>query len=402
MSAFWRRMTVWGVLAVILAAALAYGFWPRSLPVDLTTVGRGPLVVTIGEEGETRVRDVFVLSAPVAGRALRIGVDAGDRVVAGETIVARIEPIDPAFLDARTVAQARADVGAAEAAMTLAGAELGEARAALNFATLELERARRLVRSDTIAQRALDQAELEFQVRSAAVATAEAAVRMRQSELIRAEAELVSPAERRTDATVCDCVPIRAPVSGSVLRVFHESEGVVEAGEALIEIGDPRDLEIVADLLSSDAVKVQAGQRVLIEDWGGDGTLDGRVRLVEPYGFTKVSALGIEEQRVNVIMDFTEPPDRWQRLGHGFRVEIRIVQWEADDVLTVPLTALFRDGTRWAVFLMQNGRAVLRHVEVGQRTGFDAEILDGLTAGDQVVLYPSDRVADGVRIVSRD
>ncbi|MGP1394400.1 MAG: efflux RND transporter periplasmic adaptor subunit [Inquilinaceae bacterium] len=402
MTAAWRRVTVWGVLAAVLAAALAYGFWPGSLPVDLVTVGRGPLVVTIDEEAETRVRDVFVLSAPVTGRALRIGVDPGDRVVAGETIVARIEPIDPAFLDARTVAQARADVDAAEAAMTLAEAELGEARAALNFATLELERARRLVRSDTIAQRALDQAELEFEVRSAAVATAEASVRMRQSELIRAQAELVSPAETRSDGAACDCVPIRAPVSGSVLRVFHESEGVVEAGETLIEIGDPRDLEIVADLLSSDAVKVQPGQRVMIEDWGGDRTLDGRVRLVEPYGFTKVSALGIEEQRVNVIMDFTEPPDRWQRLGHGFRVEIRIVQWEGDDVLTVPLTALFRDGTRWAVFLMQDGRAMFRHVEVGQRTGFDAEILDGLAEGDQVVLYPSDRVADGVRIVSRD
>ena len=397
-----RRIVLWGLLLAVLAAGLLYAFRPQPVPVDFATVERGPLVVTVDEEGETRVRDVFVLSAPIAGRARRIESEVGDAVVAGETVVVEIEPIDPAFLDVRSEAQAQAAVRTAEAARVLASAELERAQAELAFAEAELKRARRLIGRGTISQRRLDEDERAFKTAKANLATAQAALDMRKAELERARAELLSPLETRGQTAGCPCVAVTAPVSGRVLRVHHESEGVVAPGEPLIEIGDPRDLEIVADLLSSDAVKVEAGQRVLIEDWGGGEVLNGRVERVEPYGFTKVSALGIEEQRVNVIIDFADPPERWQRLGHGYRVEARIVLWEGEAVLKVPLNALFREGETWAVFIETEGRAEKRVVEPGRQNGLESEILGGLDAGQRIVLHPSDRVVAGVRLTARD
>ncbi len=396
-----RRTVLWGVLLLLLAAGLVYAFRPQPVPVDFARVERGPLVVTVDEEGETRVRDVFVLSAPIAGRARRIEGEVGDAVVAGETVVVEIEPIDPAFLDVRSKAQAQAAVRTAEAAGVLASAELERAQAELAFADAELKRARRLIPQGTISQRRLDEDERTFKTAKANLATAQAALDMRNAELERARAELLSPLETRGQATGCPCVSVTAPVSGRVLRVHHESAGVVAPGEPLIEIGDPGDLEIVADLLSSDAVKVEAGQRVMIEDWGGE-VLDGRVERVEPYGFTKVSALGIEEQRVNVVIDFADPPERWQRLGHGYRVEARIVLWEGEDVLKVPLNALFRDGDVWAVFVETEGRAEKRRVEPGRQNGLASEIRAGLEAGQRIVLHPSDRVVEGVRLTARN
>jgi HlyD family secretion protein len=397
----WRRLVLWGVLAFAVLAGLVYAFWPRPVPVDLAEAARGPLVVTVDEEGETRVRDVFVLSAPVTGRLRRIESEAGDEVVAGETVVARIEPADPSFLDVRSKSQAEAAVQAAEAAGALAEAELEEAQAELDFAEAELARAQRMIRTETIPQRKLDDAERLFKTRNAAVTTAQAALRIREFELAQARAQLVSPAQTQELHGVCECVDIPAPVSGRILRLLHESEAVVQMGEPLVEIGNPADLEIVADLLSSEAVKVEPGQRVVIDEWGGRTPLAGLVRRVEPYGFTKISALGIEEQRVNVIIDFSDPPARWRRLGHGYRVEVRIVLWEGQDVLKVPLTALFRDGERWAVFVEEGGRARRRHVELGHRTGSDAEITSGLEAGARVVLHPSDRIVDGIGLAAR-
>jgi HlyD family secretion protein len=397
----WRRLVLWGVLAFAVLAGLVYAFWPRPVPVDLGEAARGPLVVTVDEEGETRVRDVFVLSAPVTGRLRRIEGEAGDEVVAGETVVARIETADPSFLDVRSESQARAAVQAAKAASALAQAELEEARAELDFAQAELSRARRLIRTETISQRALDDAERVFKTRKAAVTTAQAALGMREFELAQARAQLVSPAQTRELHGVCECVDIRAPVSGRILRLLHESEAVVEMGEPLVEIGNPGDLEIVADLLSSDAVKIEPGQRVAIEEWGGPSPLAGVVRRVEPYGFTKVSALGIEEQRVNVVIDFSDPGERWRRLGHGYRVEVRVVLWEGREVLKVPLTALFRDGERWAVFVVDEGRARMRSVVLDHRSGLEAEIVSGLREGEQVVLHPSDRILEGVYVVAR-
>jgi HlyD family secretion protein len=395
------RILFWSLPAAAILAGLVYAFWPRAVAVDMTAVARGPLMVTVDEEGETRVRDVFVLSALVDGRVLRIDNDVGDRVVAHETVVARIEPIDPTFLDVRTEAQAQAAIRAAEASRAMAVADVERADADLAFATAELERAKRLRKAGTIAQRALDEAQRVYRTRKAVLDTAKAAKTMRESELERAKARLLSPLDLKVHETACDCVEVRAPVDGRILRIFHESEGVVRAGAPLVEIGDPGKLEIVADLLSADAVKVEPEQRVLIEEWGGPGALEGRVRLVEPYGFTKVSALGIEEQRVNVLIDFADPAEKWQRLGHGYRVEIRVVLWAAAEVLKVPLTALFRDGGEWSVFVEADGRARLRAVKLGRQNGLEAEIVDGLAADERIVLHPSSQVEDGTRIAPR-
>ena len=401
MARNWRRIAIWTGLSGIVLAGIVYALWPRPVLVDLAAVERGTLVVTADEEGQTRVRDVFVVSSPITGRIRRIESNAGDKVLAGKTIVANIEPIDPSFLDVRSEAEARAAVQAAEASKALSRAKLLEARAELDFARSDLTRARRLIKTSTISERALDEAERTFKTKSAALATVRAELKMRDSELAKARARLVSPIETQALHGNCACVPITAPVSGRILRLIRESEGVVKAGDALIEIGDPSDLEIVVDFLSTDAVKIEPGQRVIIEEWGGDMPLAGRVRRIEPYGTTKVSALGIEEQRVNVIVDFTDPAAHWKRLAHGFRVEARVVLWEGSKIVKLPLTALFRDGDQWNVFVVESGRARRRTVELGRSNGLHGEITRGLKDGERVVLHPSDRVADGVRIQSR-
>jgi HlyD family secretion protein len=402
MRATLRRVLLWTGLGLLLLIGLVAAFRPRPVPVDFAELVRGSLVVTVEDEGETRVRDIFVLSAPVAGRVLRIDAEAGDVVVADETVIARIEPIDPAFLDPRGAAQAQAAVRAAESAETLAQAEVRKAQAELEFARSEVERARRLMVDGTIAVRQLDEAERLYKTQKATYQTALAGLQVRKYELEQARAQLLSPVETQSRRGGSEYVLIQASVNGRVLRVLHESEGVVQAGEALVEIGDPGDLEIVVDLLSADAVKVEPGQRVMIDDWGGEGLLAGRVRRVEPFGFTKVSALGIEEQRVNVIVDLTSPGASWERLGHGYQVEVRIVLWEGDDVLKVPLTALFRVGDGWAVFVEEAGRARQRPVRIGRSNGLEAEIVQGLTVGDRIVIHPGDRVVDGVRVIQRE
>jgi HlyD family secretion protein len=396
-----RRLTLWSILGLALLGALAYSFMPQPVPADLVEARHGTLLITIDDEGETRVRDIYVLSAPVAGRALRIEAEAGDEVVAGETVVAEIEPIDPAFLDPRSEAQAQADINAAESARDLALARVDSAMAELEFAESELQRARRLVSDKLISEHALDEAERGFKTRKAELATARAALQVSSFELERARAQLVSPTETHERHEHCECIPIRAPVTGRILRVLHESEGVVASGEPLVEIGNPGELEIVTDLLSTDAVRAAADQRVIIERWGGEQPLEGRVRRVEPFGFTKVSALGIEEQRVNVIIDITSPPEQWARLGHGYQLETRIVLSEREDALKLPLTALFRDGARWAVYVEESGRARLRHVEIGERSQLEASIRQGLQASERVIEHPGNRIADGVRITPR-
>ncbi|MCA8927655.1 MAG: HlyD family efflux transporter periplasmic adaptor subunit, partial [Alphaproteobacteria bacterium] len=365
MSPVFRRIAFWAVPIGLLAVGLGFALRPQSVAVDIATVAQGPLIVTVEEQGETRIRDVFTVSAPVRGRALRIDIEEGDAVIGGETVVAEIEPIEPEFLDARTAAEARMAVVTAEAGVGLAEASLEQARAELDYASAHVERMRKLSQTNTVSASVLDDAERAFRSRQAAVATAQAAVRMRQSELAAARVRLQNPGEPLPDGDGCPCIPIRSPVSGEVLRVLHESEGVVAAGERLLEVGNPRDLEIVADFPSADAVRIEPGQRVIVDQWGGDRPLNGKVRTVEPYGYTKVSALGIEEQRVNVIVDLTDPPEVWRRLGHGFEVEVRVVLSESENATTVPLTALFREGEAWAVFAVQEDRAVLRTVRLG-------------------------------------
>jgi HlyD family secretion protein len=391
----------WVPMALALAVALALLFRPAAVPVDLAKVGRGPLMVSVSDEGETRVRDMYVVSAPVPGRMRRIELEAGDSVVADKTVIARIEPSDPASLDVRSAAEARASVDAAAASRTHAAAQVRRAQAELEFAQSELARIRILARSHTVSENDLDSAERRAKTADAALGEARAEQQVRESEYHVARARLMTPASRSRTAD-CDCVTVYSPVSGDVLRIVTESEGVVQSGTPILEVGDPDKLEVVVDLLSSDAVQVQAGQRAVIEAWGGSAPLEGVVRRVEPFGFTKVSALGIEEQRVNVIIDIKEPRQQWQRLGHGYRVEPRIVLWEGPDVLKVPLSALFRQGARWAVFVADGGKAVLREVDIGHENGLEAEVTSGLEVGERIVLHPGDRVAPGSRLEERD
>jgi HlyD family secretion protein len=401
MSPAAKRLLFWAPLVLALAAALAWLFRPAAVPVDLVEVERGALMVSVSDEGETRVRDMYVVSAPVPGRMRRVDLEAGDTVVAEKTVVARIEPSDPASLDVRSAAEARAGVDAAAASRTHAAAQVRRAQAELEFAQSELARIRVLARSNTVSANDLDSAERRAKTADAALGEARAEQQVRESEYQVARARLMTPASRTRTAD-CDCVTVFSPVSGDVLRVVTESEGVVQSGTPILEVGDPDKLEVVVDLLSSDAVQVQAGQRAVIEAWGGSAPLEGVVRRVEPFGFTKVSALGIEEQRVNVIIDIKEPREQWQRLGHGYRVEPRIVLWEGRDVMKVPLSALFRQGQRWAVFVADGGRAVLRDVEIGHENGLEAEVTSGLEAGERIVLHPGDRVASGARIEERE
>jgi HlyD family secretion protein len=397
-----RRLVFWLPLGIALLLAFAWLFRSQPVPVDFASAGRGPLEVSVSDEGETRVKEVFVVSAPVGGFMRRIDLEPGDPVEAGKTVVARIQPSDPGFLDVRTETELRAAASAAESARANAAAAVQRAQADRDFARAELERFRGLAARDTIAQNALDDAQRRERTASAALAEAKAQLSMREHERDRAQAALLAPNAARTDPGDCDCVDVYAPITGKVLRVLQKSESVVASSTPLIELGDPAELEIVVDLLSADAVRVAPGQRVYVEGWGEPEPLNGVVQRVEPFGFTKISALGIEEQRVNVIIDFTDPPERWQRLGHGYRVEPRIVLWESDDVLKVPLPALFRDGADWAVFADHDGRAKLQHVDLGHDNGVEAQITAGLDAGDRVVLHPSARVTDGVRIVARD
>jgi len=406
MQASQKRILTWSIAGLALAAGLVLAFRPQPVPVDLIEARRGDMVVTLDDEGETRVRDVFVVSSPVAGRVRRIEIEVGDPV-ASDTVIASIEPFDPAFLDPRTEAEAEAAVQAAEAALAVAAAELTETRAEQEFALSEVRRARQLIETGAIPQRQLDEAERSYKRWTAAIETSRAAYDVRVYELERARLHAMPPTDIRTDPTTCACVSVHSPVEGRVLRVMHESEGVIPAGEPLLEVGNPRDLEIAVDYLSTDAVRIEPGQRVVIDEWGGAAALEGRVRRVEPFGFTKVSALGIEEQRVNVIIDIVDPPDAWARLGHGYRVETRVVVWVGSDVIKVPLTALFRlDGENgeasWALYVAQDGQARLRGVTVGRRSGLEAVIESGLESGEMVLAYPSDQIADGVRVEARE
>jgi HlyD family secretion protein len=389
-----RRWTLVGLAA---AAALAGLLWLMRAPavrVELGAVERGPLETTVDEEGRTRVRRRYVVAAPVSGRLERIALDEGDALAAGE-VVARISP---APLDPRSSAQAQARLEAATAARREAQARVAQARAALAQAERERARARTLAAQHTLSAQALEQAELAYTSRAEELRAAREGEEAAAHEMEAARAALLSAGQGEPEGALAERgsqVEVLAPAAGRVLRVFEESSRVVAVGTPLLELGDPTDLEIVVDVLSADAVKVRPGAEMRLEAWGGEAPLRAVVRRVEPSGFTKLSALGVEEQRVNVIADVLDPPGA---LGDGYRLEARIVVWRGDDVLRCPASALFRRGGRWHVFAAENGRARLLPVEVGHR-GVDAvEILGGLEAGTAVVLHPTDRLADGVRV----
>jgi len=407
---FWSALTGYQKrLVLLISGVLLFVFLvyltlrPQTIPVDFAEVTRGEMVVSVTDEGQTRVEEIYTVSAPIAGRVLRIDADVGDLVRAYETAVASIQPTSPSFLDIRTRAQAEAAVKVAEAAETLAQAEVARALAEFEFAQSELRRTESLFNRGNVSESARDRAQLEVKTKESALRTTEAALRVKEFELETARASLIDPGNPEAPGPSADscCIPIYAPVDGKVLQILHQSEGVVAAGTPLIEVGDPRELEVVVDLLSTDAVQVRADAEAYLENWGGDDVLAAKVRRVEPFGFTKVSALGVEEQRVNVILDITDLKEKWSLLGHGFRVETRIVTWRGDDVIRVPLGALFRDRGRQAVFVVEQGRAVLRYVEIGQVNERQAEVRDGLSEGEFVVMHPSDLVFDGVAVVAR-
>lgn len=394
-SGGWKRRLPW-IGGTVLLALIVVGLWPQALPVEMAEARREGLRVTIDEEGRTQVRHRYVVATPVAGHLRRIELRAGEPVVAGETLLAVLETAGADLLDARSLAQAEARVRAAEAARDLAAAQAIRARETRELMHREGVRAERLFAEGTLAQAERDRA-------SAAAATAEQeeraatfALQVAEFELEQARALLLrgTPAGAAAAATL----EIRSPVDGRILRVFQESARPVPGGFPLLEIGDPADLEVRIEVLSRDAVAIAPGARVRLEQWGGQGALEARVRRVEPSAFTKISALGVEEQRVNVLADFVSPPERRGALGDQFRVEARIVIWEGSDVLVVPAGALFQREGGWRVFAVEGGRARLRTVEVGRGNGARTEVLRGLTPGETVVVFPGDRVADGVRV----
>ena len=386
--------------AALFVAILVYAFMPRPVEVDVATVDRGPLEVTVREDGKTRIKDRYVVAAPLAGKLERIRLRSGDAVTAEKDLIAIIVPSDPDLLDPRARAQAEAKVHAAEALKSQVEVQFQRARVNHEYAKVNLERAKVNYAGRSVSHQDVDDAELKELTAANDLRAAEFAAQVAAFELEQARAVLlraggdVGTNEWRHE--------IHSPITGKVLRVFQESSTILTAGTKLLELGDPTDLEIEADVLSTDGVQIQPGARVSIEHWGGARHLQGRVRLIEPSGFTKISALGVEEQRVNAIIDFTDKLSERATLGDAFRVEVSIVIWENPAALRVPAGALFRSDGKWAVFVVENSRAVLRLVEIGRSNDDHAEVLQGLREGDQVIIYPTDRIQHRVKVRQRN
>ncbi|HEX4413494.1 MAG TPA: HlyD family efflux transporter periplasmic adaptor subunit, partial [Lacipirellulaceae bacterium] len=425
------------LVAAAIIAGLAYAFMPRPVDTDLVKIERGTVRVTVDEDGRTRIHDKYVVSAPLNGRILRVNLRPGDKVEAGKTLLTVLEPRDPDLLDARTVAQSEARVKAAEATLQQMQPELEKIHAQQGFAEAELARLRKAFVGKGVSQSDVENAEMLLHQRNEEVRSAKLSEEIARFELEQSQAALmrsrprsdstgtpknqngaqlamaelaVPPTANGSQAAGKDSedaqttkwdFPIYSPIDGRVLRVMQESSAVVMPGTPLVELGDPFDLEIAVDVLSRDAVKVHRGDEVILEHWGGPTPLHARVRVVEPSGFTKISTLGVEEQRVWIVADLVEPPDERPSLGDEYRVEARIVIDEARNVLRVPTSALFRVGEEPAVFRVENGVAHQRKVKVGRQNGLEAEVAEGLTAGDQVVLHPSDQIEEGTKVRQR-
>jgi HlyD family secretion protein len=393
-----------GLATLALAIALAFYWAMRTKPisVDTSPLARAKLTVTVDEEGKTSIKDVYVVAAPIAGKVLRSPHHVGDAVEKDKTVVAVLQPPPPALQDVRTRAELESGAQAAAASLALAEAELAQAKSELHFAESDLTRAKTLMEKAVTTERVLQKAQIDVETRTAAVARAAANVTLRKREVESAQVRLMSPEQtyvQRIAESVC-CYDVKSPETGRILKLVAESETTVQIGAPLVEIGDPTNLEITAELLSSDAVKVRAGAKAVIDSWGGP-PLAAHVTKIYPAGFTKVSALGIEEQRVKAILGFDGPAAERERLGHDFRVWARIHVFEADNVLRVPLSALFRRGEKWAVFIAENGMAKERLVTLGERNSSYAELLEGLKEGDRLILHPSDKIADGVAVTER-
>lgn len=388
------KRAIWAALAIGLAIAIALGLRPAPVPVETAAAVRGALRVTVDEDGRTRVTDRYTVSAPLAGTVARPALRPGDSVQQGQ-VVARLVPLAPPLLDPRARTEAATRVAAARAALSQAGTTVASARAATDYARREAERQRVLLGPGAASRQEAEQAELAARTRQEELASAQFGERVAASGLRLAQAAL---ARLGRGAGSTDQFLVRAPVRGVVLRLFQESEGVVQPGAPLMEIGDPAALEAVVDVLTTDAVAIRPGAPVRLERWGGDSALSGHVHRVEPSAFTRLSALGVEEQRVNVVVHLDEPRSRWAALGDGFRIEASILAWEGRNRLLVPGGAVFRQGEGWAVYVVQDGRAQLRLIEIGRRNDSEVEVIRGLREGERVVLYPTDNVGKGVRV----
>lgn len=390
----WFSITVVVVVVGLFVAAII----PKRLPVDMVSAERGDLLVTVDEDGQTRVKDRYVVAAPLDGQLGRIDLRAGDTVAEG-AVVARMVPLNPPLLDTRTKAEAQARLEAARAAKRQAVASISRAEVAMQLASLEAERHAALGPSGATSIQAIEQSEFDLRGKREALTSARFAARVAEHEARVAEAALgrLGPQGVKSD----EQMEVLAPVAGKVLKVFRQSEGVVRAGTQLLEVGDPKALEIVVDVLTSDAVGIQRGAETIVDRWGGDKPLRAQVRRVEPSAFTRVSALGVDEQRVNVIIDLDDPPEVWAELGDGYRVEARIVVGESKDIIKVDDSAVFRHEGGWAVYRVDRGRAVLTPIRIGARNGLEVEVVEGLDAGSVVIVHPSDQVEDGRRVRSR-
>jgi len=392
-----RRSLPW-FGAVLLLALIGWGLWPKPIIVEFGVVARAPLTVRVSEEGKTRVRNRYVVAAPVAGKMRRVPLKPGDTVTAGKSVLTTIEPAASPLLDPRARAQAQAVVSMHEAARGKATESLAAVRSALKMAEADRDRMRAVRREGTISGSDRDRMESEAAVKAAEMRAAEFSLQVIDYELAQARAVL----ERPEGALSNNLVEVKSPVTGCVLKVMQESETIVTPGTPILEIGDPTDIEIEAEILSRDAVTMKPGDAVDIEQWSGNASpLKGRVRRIEPAAFTKISALGVEEQRVIVLSDLVEVPDAAKSLGDRYRVEVRVTVWHADDVLAVPSGALFREGNIWKTYIYQNGRARLTPIETGHSDGRLTEVLSGLRAGDKVLLHPPDAVRDGASVTER-
>lgn len=392
----WKKSIFTLLAGLALIVALVWAFLPQPVPVEVTEITRGRFEQIIEEDGKTRVRERYVVSAPLAGELQRIRFKAGDPVTAGMTL-AVIDPGAPALLDVRSERELTERVGAAEAARLRAAAAVERARAALDKSRADLERTRKLAEKGFVSASQLEQAELETKISTRELEAAKYAgqaaahdVAVARAALLHGRGGAAGTSGRRWE--------VRTPVSGHVLKVVQESAATVSAGAPLLEIGEPAELEVVVDVLSTDAVQIKPGAAVRLERWGRAEPLEGRVRRVEPAAYTKVSALGVEEQRVNVVIDLTSPAEKWQALGDGYRMDARIVVTSLDDAVKVPVSALFRAGGEWAVFTVAEGRAARRIVQLARRGGLEAVVSKGLAPGDRVIVYPGDAIKEGLRV----
>lgn len=389
------------VLACVVIGLLVFAFFPEKLKVDIKLVEKGDLTIVVEGEGKTRIHDIYTIYTPIDGRVTRIESDSGDVVIAGKTIIANMYPANPAFLDKRSEIQAKADINGAKAALSLASSRVRQAQAQLDFDHSEYKRTQELFKNNMVSTAELERAENRLTMQKVEKETVIANRTLMESRLNAAQAKLLQPESiDEMKSELCQ-ICIYSPVDGHVLRILHKSESIIPVGTALVKIGDPRDLEVNIEMLSTNAVKINVGDKAFIKRWGGTEDLAAVVKVIEPSGFTKISALGVEEQRVNVILALTEPYEKWRSLGDAFRVEAEIIIDQISNTIKIPLSALFRQNGNWSVFKVVDGVVILQAVTVGKRNDFSTEITEGISVGEQVIIHPNNSVQAGLKVIQR-